>query len=87
MRAVWRERDKLVVGVLRGDLFELADDDGLFLDGGLDLSYEGGVCNFLNIALDVLFSSILYVIFFFFFTRETKSIELRTACARRRVNS
>jgi hypothetical protein len=39
-------RDKLVVRVLRGDLFELADDDGFFLDGSLDLSYEGGVCIF-----------------------------------------
>lgn len=38
-------RDKLVVRMLRGDFFKLADDDGLFLDGSFDLSYEGGVCN------------------------------------------
>lgn len=35
--------DKLVVGVLGGDFFEVADDSGLFLDGGLDLAYERGV--------------------------------------------
>lgn len=32
-----------VVRVLRGDFFELVDDDGFFFDGGFDLSYEGGV--------------------------------------------
>lgn len=41
-----RERDKLVVRVLRGNFFELTDDDGFFLDGGFDLSDEGRVCIF-----------------------------------------
>lgn len=44
-RVTSEEGSILVVGVLRGDFFELVDDDGFFFDGGFDLSYEGGVCN------------------------------------------
>lgn len=55
-------RDKLVVRVLRGNFFKLADDDGFFFNSGFDLSYEGGVYNFLKrekkIRLSVSFDSI-----------------------------
>lgn len=58
--------NKLVVRMLRGDFFKLADDEGFFLDGGFDLSYEGGVYNLERDRLDVLFLLILQDDFFFY---------------------
>jgi hypothetical protein len=84
-RVTSEEGSILVVGVLRGDFFELVDDDGFFFDGGFDLSYEGGVCNiWTRKELDVLLHLTWYVNSFM---REINGIGLRTACARRRVDS